>query len=309
MKFKKYFFYLIIPSILLIFVSGYIYFNLDLILNLLSFSSTSILLLFILVFFSIITRGLINYLFYFIFSSKLTVIEGIGLAVINSFTNLLPFSGGFFAKGVYLKHQHDIPYSYYLPATTALYVSFISINGLIGLICVGFFALYKGIYLSHWFYLAFLGMFLSILILYFPLNLKILPKKYKSKIENINLGWHCLWKNPIVLLQIVFLQIFAILIVAIRFYVLYNMFSQDILLSHCILISTATILTRLVTLVPGGLGVREGIAASVGAMLGFDFGISALIATGDRLIEVFMTIFFFTSYTFFYLAKTDSKRE
>jgi uncharacterized membrane protein YbhN (UPF0104 family) len=63
------------------------------------------------------------------------------------------------------------------------------------------------------------------------------------------------------------------------------MISQMITFSQALLYASATILTQLVGIAPGGIGIRESIVAAVSALLGFDPG-AAIIAVGlDRIIS------------------------
>ena len=63
------------------------------------------------------------------------------------------------------------------------------------------------------------------------------------------------------------------------------MLSQNVTFGDVMLFSAASILTQLVSIAPGGLGVREAIVGAVASALGFDMGMS-LVAVGlDRLIS------------------------
>jgi len=64
------------------------------------------------------------------------------------------------------------------------------------------------------------------------------------------------------------------------------MLSQNVTLSQTLLFASASILTQLVTIAPGDLGVREAIVASVATVLGFDAGISVVAVSLDRLVAI-----------------------
>lgn len=68
------------------------------------------------------------------------------------------------------------------------------------------------------------------------------------------------------------------------------MLSQEVAFAHCVLFSAATVLTRLVSIAPGGIGVREALVAAVATTLGFDPVISMVVAGLDRLLETFITV-------------------
>ena len=119
-------------GVLLIF-GIYLYARSDQLARLFQFSASLIALLALVNVASALTRGLTNTCFYRSLNVPLSIREGTGLSVLNTLGNQLPFSGGFFAKGIYLKRKHKLAYTRYLPATTALYVCSVGVNGLAGL--------------------------------------------------------------------------------------------------------------------------------------------------------------------------------
>jgi uncharacterized protein (TIRG00374 family) len=88
------------------------------------------------------------------------------------------------------------------------------------------------------------------------------------------------------------------LILAGRFWLAFRALSQDVSLSHCLLFSSATVLTRLVSIAPGGLGVREAIVAGVASSIGFDAGVGAVSVGLDRLIETSVIVLLGVVYTY-----------
>jgi len=68
------------------------------------------------------------------------------------------------------------------------------------------------------------------------------------------------------------------------------MFSQNVTMSQTLLFASAFILTQLVSVAPGGFGVRQAIVTAVATTLGFDPGVS-LVAVGlDRLVITIVII-------------------
>lgn len=65
-----------------------------------------------------------------------------------------------------------------------------------------------------------------------------------------------------------------------------------------VVLSAATILTRPVSIAPGGLGIREGIGVGVASVMGFDPGISVVAVGIDRLIATLVIIVVGTVYTY-----------
>ena len=96
------------------------------------------------------------------------------------------------------------------------------------------------------------------------------------------------------------------LLCAARYWIAFHTLSQDVTYAQCLLFAAATILTRLVSIAPGGLGVREGIVAGVASLLGFEAGVSAVAVGLDRLVATSVIIVLGTIYTYLLSAKATS---
>lgn len=252
--------------------------------QLLQFSLPSIVWLLLLTLIYLTGNGLINYLFYRGMGVKLTLNEGVGLAAINTLANQLPFAGGLAAKGVYLKQKHQLSYTRFLSATLALYVCFVAANGVIGLAVATYerMANPTGL-LPAILPLGFLLMAMSIFLFLF--RPQRLPATWQPRGRHLLDGWRTLSQNPRLVVWLLLTQTGMTFVFAGRLWLAFRMVSQPVGLANCLLFSAATILSRLVSIAPGGLGVREGIVAGMAAMMGLDAGIAVIAVGIDRLIS------------------------
>jgi uncharacterized protein (TIRG00374 family) len=85
---------------------------------------------------------------------------------------------------------------------------------------------------------------------------------------------------------------------AARFWIAFHALSQEVTWAQCLLFSAATVLTRLANIVPGGLGVREGIVAGVAVILGFQVDASIAAVGLDRLIATVVIVALGVPYTY-----------
>lgn len=278
----------VLPYVFSLFVllgfASYLYLNADRFRQLLDISLPSILLVAGLVLGSISVRGVINCLIYREIGASVTLIEGMSLSVISTVSNQLPLAGGQIAKAAYLKARHRVAYAHYASATVALYVCYTSSSGVIG-IAVLTYQFLRGYGMPLLLMLGFAAMAVSISIFWLPLNFDYLPDKLRRRVRQLLQGWRILEGNVPLLAQLVGLQIALTVLAAGRLLITFQALSQDVNLAHCILFSAASTLTRLVSIAPGGLGVREGIVASVSSILGFDLGASAVAVGLERLIS------------------------
>lgn len=282
---KKFLPVIVIITVVLLF-AYYIYNNISRLHYLFNFSPSSLLLIIALSIIIIFSRGITNCIIYSLFSLRLSIIEGAGVAIINNLGNLLPFSGGLFAKGIYLKKRHNLAFGHYFPATATLLVTFLGINGLMGMLSLA--------YLTHGFQehtpsillITFGLMLFGILTLWIPFPTTIFPSKWQELLKNIKEGWQGLGKDKTTFLLICLLQIISVSALAARLYLIFQMFSLGVGYLHCLLFTAATIITRFVTIAPGGIGAREAIVGGIAHLLGLQFGISALVVMVDRIFAI-----------------------
>jgi uncharacterized membrane protein YbhN (UPF0104 family) len=292
-RFRTYLPYVLSGAALVIF-GAYLYRNADRYRGLLDFSFASLLLLLGLVLLLPAANGLINFLLYRSLGAPLPFGEALGLAAVNTLANQLPLAGGLVAKGLYLKQRHNLPYSRFLSATAALYVCFVSANGVVGLAVISLLTA-RGTTVPLLLTLGFGLMTASILLL--GIRVDFVSGKWRERLGHLIEGWKTLSHNRTLLLKLVAVQIATTVAAAWRFWITFHSLSQEVTYAQCLLFSSATILTRLVSVAPGGLGVREGIVAGMASLLGFEAGVSAVAVGIDRLVATSLIIVLGTIYT------------
>jgi uncharacterized membrane protein YbhN (UPF0104 family) len=253
-------------------------------------------------------NGAINYFFYRALGAYLTLNESVGLAAVNTLTNQLPFAGGLFAKGIYLKKQHKRTYKYFLSATMALYVCFVSASGVVALIVLAYWTLARIENVPVALFFGFASMVASAIFLYLPVGNFSLPGKLGKRLKQLSEGWRVLGQNGHLVLKMIGFQVIATLLFAARLWISFHALSQNVSYTEWLLFSSATVLTRLISIAPGGLGVREGIVAGLASVLGFDPGISAVAVGLDRLVATTVILVLGTFYTY-HLSKKTVKEE
>jgi uncharacterized membrane protein YbhN (UPF0104 family) len=296
-KLKRYSPYILSIAVLLALIF-YLHGNADRYQQLLDLSAGSLLLLAGLVLVFAFSKGLINYFFYRGLGVYLTLNEGIGLAAVNTLANQLPFAGGLIAKGVYLKQRHELAYTRFLSATLALYVCFVAANGAIGIAVLVYWKLVHQATVPTLLILGFSCMAASIFLLWLPIDFSFISGKWGQRLAQLMDGWQVLSQNWPMVGRLIGLQVFVTLLFAGRFWIAFHALSQDVTLAQCVLFSSANILTTLVTITPGGLGVREGIVAGVASLLGFEASVSVVAVGIDRLVSTLVIIALGAVYTY-----------
>lgn len=266
--------------------------------QLFSFSIDSIFLIYLFNALTIIGNGLINRELYLELGAELSLNESIGLSSINTLANLLPFAGGMIAKGLYLNKKYKLPYLQYLSATIALFILFTSISGVIGIAGLIYLHIILQKKIPIHLAIGFFGMFLLLLILFLPIKFKRLPQKWRLKLDGVISVWMVINKNRTLILKISIIHILLSLILAGRYLVAFGMLSQDIYFADCLLFSSGTVLTQIISIAPGGLGVREGVVAGMSTLLNFDPSVSVVAVGLERLISTTLIVVVGGVYTF-----------
>lgn len=215
----------------------------------------------------------------------LQVREGFFLSSASTLANQLPVSGGMITRALYLKHKHGLSYATFITTSLALYFCFVSANGFIGVLTLIYLDLFTQSNIPVLLMLGFIMMSCCILLFKIPIERIPEPGRLQHRLVQILEGWRILGKQPGMLGRILILQMLMMLLLAFRYWLAFQMLSQDISVAHALLFSSASVLTQLVSIAPGGLGVTEVIVAGVATLLGFDTGVSVVAVGLDRLIS------------------------
>ncbi len=185
---------------------------------------------------------------------------------------------------MYLKQRHRLSYDRYLSATVALYFLFMAANGIAGLLALFFLGL-TGAWPSVYLFLGFSGLCLSVLVFILPLA-RLIPRRWRYPLRSARLGWGFITNSPAAVGLIIVLKLAGTGFIAGRLWILFAVFSQDIGFAPCVVFAAGAMLTRLVSITPGALGVREAIVGGLSAALGFPFGLAVIVTVMDRLVGI-----------------------
>lgn len=269
----------------------YLYINANRYLTLLNISVSKVILILVLTLIQQILNAEVNVYMFRILGAHLSHKDGFYIAAASTLANQLPISGGIVTRGVYLKHKYNLSYAKYFSATFAFFFLTIASYGFLGGTILLYWKFFKNVFIEPILFLGFgIMTFLGLLIFILPFGVIRSPFVLQKWLHQALEGWALLRKQPALLLKILALQMAMTVFLAIQYLQAFQMLSQDITLSQSMLFSSASILTQLVSLAPGGLGVREAIVGGVASALGFDTSVSVAAIGLDRLISTLMII-------------------
>jgi uncharacterized membrane protein YbhN (UPF0104 family) len=207
---------------------------------------------------------------------RLTPLDWFRLITMTTFSNYLPLSAGLFAKALFLKRVHDVPYRRFAVGQTTLFVLVLATNGLTGLLilAVQFPEALFGVVGAGFAALTLSGalLFLPAAVQqkvtheWFPLAEGVGPRANLAPVAAVQLGM--LGASSLSLL------------------LCFGMGDGDVGLMACVLFNAAAVITRLITIVPGALGIREFLIGGLAALVGFDLRDAVVAATLARAAEI-----------------------
>lgn len=274
----------VIPGTIVAF-GYYLYINSDQYLNLLNISLMGVLGLFLLSIAFPILNGIQNTLLYRgLGMANFSYWDGFLVTAASTLANQLPIPGGIVSKGYYLKRRYDLSYTKFASTTIASFFYYFSINGFVGTLVLLYWGIIERISIPFLLFIVFGGMAASILIFWLPIENIRTSEKLQSLTRQAIEGWTTMKMTPNLMFQQTILQVLLLVFLSIRYWIAFHMISQEVTLSQSLLFASASILTQLVSIAPGGLGVREAIVTALATLLGFDVITSVAAISFDRIV-------------------------
>jgi uncharacterized protein (TIRG00374 family) len=110
---------------------------------------------------------------------------------------------------------------------------------------------------------------------------------FLTKIDKVLSGWNFLRKDYKVVLKLSGLNFLIMFVFALRYYIVFKMFSSAIPLFVCLIISSLSVIVQFASIIPGAYGLREAIAGFVTKLSNFGFVPGAMATIVDRVIMMF----------------------
>ena len=274
-------------------IAGFVYYlykNADRYRELLQLSAPSVIVLLGISLLLPVFNGMINTYMFRSLGADLTQREGFLLAATSTLANQLPLSGGMITRALYLKNKYALSYTKNFSSMLAIFFCTMAAYGALGLVILSYWFFIDHIHLVSILFIAFGLMAASIIVFWIPIDKIKLPEVLRKRLEQAIEGWILISKNPVLLVRILSLQTITMLLLAARYWLAFHMLSQNVSVSQVILFASASVLTQLVSILPGGLGVREAIVGGLATALGFDPGTSVVAVGLDRLVATIAVI-------------------
>jgi len=223
-------------------------------------------------------RGLAHQVLFGRMGISASAFDWFRLVTVSSFTNYLPLSAGMVAKAFFLKRVHSLPYRTFAVGQVALLVVIMSTNGAVGLAAL---ALDSPEHVA-----GIVGGGFAVMTA--ASALMFLPSAVVRRLSGRWLAWEAdaapeirrAW--PAVAL----LQVGILVGTAATLRIAFGMGSSNVGFAACIVFAAASMLTRLVSVTPGALGIREFLVGGLALLTGFSLRDAVIAATAVRTVEI-----------------------
>jgi len=227
-----------------------------------------------------------------IFDVRLTFKEWFGLTVCNAMFNYyLPARGGIVVKAYYLKKKHGLSYPHYAALMAGSVFLVLAVASFAGLAVVLFVSAVTGqfiVSLAVAFFLVFLGVLLSGLITKQLLRLKIHGKFARLNLFLLNLrgGLSFFSEHKKYALDFCLFSALFLLIMAVRLYLCFLALNFSVKFWAVLLIMVITEFSFLISVIPGNLGIKEGVIVFSGGLFGISVDQALAAAILDRAVSL-----------------------
>ena len=220
------------------------------------------------------------------------------LVAVTAYTNYLPLSAGLVAKAFFLKRVHALPYDRFAAAQVALLVLVVATNGVIGLAAVVGEGRTSG---SSVVAGAFAAMIASGALLF-------LPERTARRLGGRFFAWEAStapaargsWPAVAVFQTGVLLAYAASLKLA------FGLGAADASFAACVIFSAAAVLTRVVPITPGAIGIREFLIGGLAELTGVDVRDAVIAASALRGVEILIVFGLGSAFAHGFAAKLAS---
>lgn len=255
-----------------------------------------------------ITNALVLIIYMEILKNKISFTDATGLTIINTFFNNVAIKGGTLARGYFLKKIHNFSYTNFIfTLSTFALIELIS-AGFIGICCLIIIYFTRG-YLNLYLFLLFIVFFIgSIAATAVPLH-----KVFKNngwlgkKLIELNEAWVKIKRNKNKIRLLFLLSFSQYIIFALRFKYGFQVLYGHSSLIDSLLISTIGILSFLLSITPGGIGIREFLTGATYKLINGNMVEAVVITALDRLISTVVFFILGMAFIFYFLKKINAK--
>jgi uncharacterized protein (TIRG00374 family) len=250
-----------------------------------------------------------------IFNMEIPFKEWFGLTMCNTMFNYyLPARGGTVVKAYYLKKKYGLGYSHYAALMAGSVLLGLVVTSLVGLLIVLFTSVITGRLIVSW-AVAFFAFLVGVLLVGSITN-QLLRLKIRSKFERVNLfllnlkdGLTHFSRHKRFAFDFCLFSALFLLVMAVRLYLCFLALNFEVQLWDVLMIMAVTQFSFLISVIPGNLGIKEGIIVFSAGFFGISADQALTAAILDRTVSMVLIFGFGFVYSKILLNKLDDTQE
>lgn len=233
-----------------------------------------------------------------IFDVDLSFKEWFGLTICNSMFNYyIPARGGTVAKAIYLKKQYGFKYSFYITLVAWSFMLCVALTALIGLVTVLYLSISRREFSLPLFVFFISVLAVSSLLMYGSKFLIRLPLRFKAQklsqfLQNMSFGMAFFSKNIKLTLKASLFLILHVFIMAVRLHCCFKALDIPVYFPEIIIVRTLTEFSLFISLIPGSLGIKEGMVIFSAGLFGIPVQSAVAAALLDRAVAMILIFVF-----------------
>jgi hypothetical protein len=222
-------------------------------------------------------RGMTNQLLFSRIGVTAPLSDWFAIASVSALSSYLPASAGLVSKANFLKRVHGLPYREFAVVQVALLLLGIATHGGVGLATI---ALWRPA-AAVWIAIGFAAMSAAALLVLLPDRAAQFARGRWLPLDAVTVA-RLRGCTP----GVIALQIGVLIATASSLKLGFSMGPAEVSFAACLVFSAGTVLTRLVWVTPGGLGVREFRIGGLAVLTGYELRDALIASFALRLVEV-----------------------
>ncbi len=235
------------------------------------------------------------------FGVQIGMIESFGLSSIRSIANYLPMSAGVISNAIYLKTQKRLTIANYSSSLTVSMVLMLLIAGSIGCLTSLYLKIFSNavdLNLILLFFCVFIGSCV-VMVVKFPV---FKSKNFVSRfIRDFQQGYAVLKRDRRTIQKLITLKLVVLFLLIIKMKLLFISVGYNLNFGTIVLIVMSSVAFRIVTILPGNIGLTETISGFTAAASGSTFEYGFVGVAIDRIIQM-IWIFLLGGFFMFYFS-------
>lgn len=218
-----------------------------------------------------------------VFKIKLSFLEWFGMTAVNNFYNYIAPKSGTILAGVYFKNKHEFNYHKYVSMLITVFTITILTSGVLGAAVTLYTS--RSLHAGSFILVILFGLMIIApgIVLLMP-RIRFPHTHYFRKVNECLEGWHLLRRQKRLLFILALMDFCIIILTAVRYYIIFRMFSVPASLATCIILSPFNIIIHVAAIIPGAYGIKEAAIGLLSQLTNIGFASGALATLSDRIV-------------------------